>query len=181
LLLALVSDVPMSLILRPTRLHWLDENVGDLADLCIHSPVEVAVNGTPLVMPSDGDWTVSAAALYLLRTLSREHTPSAPVGDHLFPCCGFTMYDVGEPDVVIVGCVSGADFGVTRVGDRVVLSRENVKHELPFVDWRDGVWEFADAVRAFYDGAPTREPSSREDAKGNRAFWAEWARRRAPA
>src|SRR5690606_38227666 len=76
-----VLGVCMKLVLRPTRLHWLDEPLGDPADLCVHSPVQVEVDGVALIRPEDGDWTVSAASLYLLRTLTHTHNATSRVGD----------------------------------------------------------------------------------------------------
>lgn len=74
--------------LRPTNLHWMSADPDDVADTCAHSGVEFLVDDHVLVQPSDGDWAVSAAALLLLRTLSRPHTKTNPVGDQLFPHCG---------------------------------------------------------------------------------------------
>jgi len=99
----------------PTRLHWIkDDENDDPSDLCAHSPVLMEVDGTALVSPDDGDATVNAAAIYLLRTLERDHTKADPVGDQLFPCCGHAMYDTGEEDVVICGCPNGSDVYVTH-------------------------------------------------------------------
>jgi hypothetical protein len=170
------------LILRPTHLHWLNQEVEDPADLCAHSPIELTVGGVALVQPSDGDWTVSAAALYLLRTLSGPHTAESRLGDHLFPCCGFTMYDVDEPDVVIIGCLTGMDFDVIREDVQVRLtSADDHVHRAPFLEWRDAVCAFADAVKDFYDRSAPRQPSTHEDERGLRTFWREWERRRASA
>jgi hypothetical protein len=105
-----VTDGEM-IVLRPVDLHWLKRSVDDPQDLCAHSPVEFVVDGDVLINPSDGDLTVSAAALYLLRTLSQPHTTHHRVGEHLFPCCGNMMLDVeGNDDVVIIECNKGIDF-----------------------------------------------------------------------
>jgi hypothetical protein len=112
-------------VLRPVSLRWINGAADDPADLCAHGDVEFRINGDKLIEPTDRDLTVSAAALYLLRTLSVPHSRETPVGDHLFPCCGFSMYDVeGEPDVVICGCPSGEDFEVLhQAGGRGVVVR----------------------------------------------------------
>jgi hypothetical protein len=74
--------------LVPTRLHWIkDDGTDDPCDLCAHSPVQFEIDGNTLVAAEDGDATVGAAAIYLLRTLEQDHTDDNPVGDHLFPCC----------------------------------------------------------------------------------------------
>jgi hypothetical protein len=61
------------------NLHWINGSADDRADLCAHARVEFRTNGDVLIRPDDGIWTVSAAAVYLLRTLSRQHTKSEPV------------------------------------------------------------------------------------------------------
>jgi hypothetical protein len=169
----------MTILLRPTGFHWL---YAGPADLCAHSPVQLVVNSAPLVTPEAGDWTVSAAALFLLRTLTQAHNASSRVGDQLFPCCGFTMYDVDTPDVVVQSCLSGVDFAVERHGETVQLTQlDGTVHRVPFVDWRIAVCAFSDAVREFYDSEPPREPADDVDARGFRVFLGEWARRRSDA
>ena len=66
----------------------------DPNDLCAHGTVEFSVDGVLLVTPEDGEWTVSATGLYLLRTLTDDHTPEASVceGNLLFPCCAFSVW-----------------------------------------------------------------------------------------
>ena len=124
--------------------------------------------------------TVSAAALYLLRTLTTPHSKQAPVGDHLFPCCGFAMWDVGQPDVVISGCPNGVDFEVLHgVGDAEVLIRaaDGREWRLEQSEWQAAVFEFADRVSEFYAASSPKQPSSVDQA-GFQQFTAEWARRR---
>ena len=167
------------LILRATNLHWLDVTSPDPADLCVHSPVELVVGTERLVEADAGDWTVSASALYLLRTLERPHTKGDPVGDHLFPCCGFTMYDIdGEDDVGIVGCPNGVDLEVKRHGDALNLTTaDGNTHSVPFEDWKRAVCGFSYVLRAFYNGSPPRTPADPENEKGFRKFMTEWDRR----
>jgi hypothetical protein len=139
------------------------------------------VDDALLAQQSDGDWTVSAAALYLLRTLSQPHTRDHPVGDHLFPCCGFSMYDLQEEaDVVVCGCSSGLDFSVVRTHDQVVITDQNgIDYRVGFTEWRNAVCAFSDAVQAFYAAASPKEPADLEDTKGFQKFLREWERRRA--
>jgi hypothetical protein len=171
------------LILRPTNLHWIKGDSDDPKDLCAHAGIEFRVGKDTLVSPNDGDWTVSAAALYLLRTLSEPHTKSSPVGDHLFPCCGFAMFDVeGQEDVLICGCPSGIDFQVIREGKEVVLiGPDSGARRLQWSDWRKAVCEFSDAVQSFYAASSPKQPFDEEDAKGFRKFMEEWKRRRVQA
>ena len=177
-----MRDTP-NVTLRPTDLHWLKRDTDDPQDLCAHSPVEFRVAGQSIVEPSAGDWSVNAAALYLLRTLSSVHTKDSPVGDHLFPCCGFTLYDLdGQDDVLIQGCVSGVDVQVARLRDQIVLTGpDGRQHVLAFSEWRNAVCNFSDSVRAFYARSQPREPFGEEDRKGFRKMMQEWDRRRSLA
>ena len=170
------------IIIQPTKLHWIKDVADDQQDLCAHSPVDFRISNMVFVRPEDGDWTVSASALYLLRTLTRDHTQEQPVGDHLFPCCGFSMYDIeGEEDVVICGCPSGRDCSVRHIGSEVQLSLESGQRVLVSShDWRAAVHAFSDAVRAFYQRYSPKQPFEPEDVRGFDAFQREWDRRRYP-
>jgi hypothetical protein len=168
-------------ILQPLNLRWIQGVADDPKDLCAHGDVEFCIDGDTLLGTNGRDLTVSAAALYLLRTLSVPHTRERPVGDHLFPCCGFAMWDVpGEVDVAVSGCPNGEDFEVLHevggggVGVRAADGRE---WKVGWPDWRMAVFAFADQVSAFYATCSPKHPSD-EDAAGFRKFRAEWQRRR---
>jgi hypothetical protein len=172
----------MTIILRPTNLHWIKGAVDDPADLCAHSPVDFRIDDVVLVSPTAGDWTVSAAALYLLRTLEYDDTRLDPVGEHLFPCCGHSMYDIdGEEDVAIAGCCNGIDFQVTHSDSDVVVVAGNDQIRVPFVEWKEAVCAFSDAVRAFYERSSPKQRGDDLDWKGFQKFWSEWSRRRIAA
>jgi hypothetical protein len=166
--------------LHPTHLHWVKGDADDPSDLCAHSPVEFRLDGETLVRPENGDWTVSASALYLLRTLTADHTKERPVGDHLFPCCGFNMYEVeGTDDVLIFGCPGGIDFEVIHDGDNVVLREADGRmRRVALAEWRCAVCAFSDTVRAFYEASLPKQPHDEDGANGFRKFMAEWDRRR---
>jgi len=167
--------------LVPTRLHWIkDDGVDDPSDLCAHSPVLFQIDGDTLVAPEEGDATVSAAAIYLLRTLEREHTTENPVDDQLFPCCGHAMYDSGGEDVVISGCPNGSDVFVTHEGNgEIRLTPPNGKsYVIAVSDWRNVINEFSDLVRNFYDHSLPKRPADDTDSAGFAKMMAEWNRRR---
>lgn len=171
-----------AVVLRPARLSWLNRLGDDAKDLCAHGRVDFRVGSEVLVEPEcSDDVTVSAAALYLLRTLSRDHSASAPVGDHLFPCCGFEMIESDEsPDVVIFGCPNGIDFEVLHVpGAAEIIIRSSTGRDwrVPEDSWRRAVQDFADRVSAFYSESSPEDPPA-EDGGGFRRFVEEWERRR---
>ena len=166
--------------LVPTRLHWIkDDGIDDPSDLCAHSPLHCQIDGTTLVAPEDGDVTVSAAAIYLLRTLERNHTRDDPVGDKLFPCCGHAMYDNGDEDVLICGCRNGSDVFVTlELNDTIrQTSRDGESYVVSVHDWRHAINRFSDYVRQFYDVSLPKAPSE-YDVAGFVKMRAEWERRR---
>lgn len=169
--------------LRPTNLHWIDGSIDDSEDLCAHSGVDFRIGDAILIKPTDGDWTVSAAALYLLRTLSKQHTKQQPLTDYLFPCCGNGIFEVeGQDDVQIVGCNSGIDFEVVRMDDDVILTAKGgAQHRVALSDWKKAVCEFSDSVRAFCAASSPKEPEDELDGRSFRKFMSEWSRRRALA
>jgi len=167
--------------LVPIRLHWIkDDGADDPSDFCAHSPVQLQIDGDTLVDPKDGDVTVSAAAIYMLRTLERDHTTENPVGDQLFPCCGHAMYDTGDDDVVICGCPNGSDVLVTHDDDGSVrlASRNGQSYVVSVDDWRIAIYEFSDVVRQFYDHSLPKTPTDDTDSAGFAKLMMEWNRRR---
>jgi hypothetical protein len=168
------------IILRPTDLHWIGGSTDDPADLCAHSGVEFSVGKTTLIKPSDGDWTVSAAALYLLRTLSQPHTKERPIAEHLFPCCGNGIFEIeGQDDVQIVGCNSGIDLTVEQIEEEVLLTaKDGTQYRVAVSDWRRAVCEFSDAVQAFYTASSPKKPEDDWEQRSFRKFLSEWSRRR---
>jgi hypothetical protein len=166
--------------LRPVNLRWVEGAEDDPADLRAHGDVEFRIGGDVLLGPDTGKGlTVSAAALYLLRTLDRPHTRDAPVGDHLFPCCGFALYELdGEPDVAVCGCPNGEDFEVRHApGGVVVRAADGREWSVGWPEWRAAVFAFADRVAAFYAACAPKRPSP-DDAAGFRCLAREWTRRR---
>lgn len=171
----------MIVTLRPLRLHWIQGALDDPNDLCAHGGVEFQIGDEVLIDAGGKDFTVSAAALYLLRTLSVSHTSTTPVGDHLFPCCGFAMWDIAEnEDVTLCGCPNGEDFEVLHQTGRdtiIILASNRRAWEIELSDWRTAVLGFADAVSSFYSSCSPKRVCD-DDRAGFSKFCAEWARRR---
>jgi hypothetical protein len=177
-----MTGIPV-ITLFPKSIHWLNGSADDPDDLCAHSSVEFRIDGETLIRPEDGIWTVSAAALYLLRTLSKSHTKSAPLTEYLFPCCGNSMIEVeGCEDVLIIGCNGGLDFEVVHVGTEIcVTAADGSVHQIVGSDWKQAVCQFSDAVHAFYVSASPKRPQDDCDQKGFQKFLSEWTRRRTQA
>jgi hypothetical protein len=160
--------------------HWLD-GPEPRDDQCLHGSVFLSVDGHDLVTPKDGEITVCAAALNLLRTLEHDHTPASPVceGGQLFPCCGFdVLLASGRFPVLVLGCPTGVELQVVHSAAGVSLGRRGLEFFVSEQDWRNTVFAFAESVLAFYEREPPRNPV--EDAAsrmGWRAFWQEYGDR----
>jgi hypothetical protein len=159
----------------------------DPTDQCAHGGVVFTIDSRPFVGGSEAeDLTVSAAALFLLRTLTHDHSAAKPVAEssQLFPHCGFTAYPVeGRFRVLLPGCNVGIELDITHRADTVsVRSEDGNEATLSAAEWRDAVVGFVDAVQAFYDASPPRQPldDNYED-EGWRVFWCEWTERRKAA
>jgi hypothetical protein len=172
----------VAITLRALNPHWLVGTPDPTQDLCVHSTIEFRVDDELLVGREHGEFTVSAAALFLLRTLSKAHEADADSWEQLFPCCGFNFIDRGEnEDVLVLGCPNGVDMNVSRHGDEIsVATRDGRERRVTYDEWRGAVCSFADSVRAFYDASARKRPS-KDDAPGFKRFVAEWERRRKDA
>lgn len=146
-------------------------------DLCAHGGIEVFVDGEPFI--EGDDLALSTGALHLLRTLRADHTPEAPLAEHLIPHCGHFMYMVEDTgQVANLGCRDGANWWVRHDGDSVLLTREDgAVHRISLRAWTRAVAGYADAVDAFYAASPARQLDDAYDAEWFAAFRAEWARR----
>jgi len=161
--------------------HWLVTTDHPLDDQCAHGTVHLSVLDQVLISPVDGEITVSAAALNLLRTIDHGHTPDSPVaeGGQLFPCCGFNVWLGGARfPVVVAGCPSGIEMEVSHNASGVVLRRAGVEALVSEQDWRRAVVSFARSVQAFYASEPPRNLiQDLEEREGWQAFWEEFAER----
>jgi len=166
------------LTITPHNLHWLSVEAPQ-SDLCAHGGVVIACGDSVLIDQRSEQWTLSAAALMLLRTLTEDHTADHRVGEHLFPCCGHVMYERGgSDDVLIVGCPNGLDFEVRHRDREVeVQFKDQPPVAIPSHEWRAAVLSFSDAIKAFYACSSAKLPSDEVEAIGYEVFCAEWNRR----
>ena len=166
----------MEIALQALKLRWLagDADMGE--DQCAHGLVRLAVGERLLVGPEDEEVTVSAAGLFLLRTLGSNHLSNDELtgGLKLFPCCGHMGLD-GGGECVIIGCPMGIDVSVITVGDSVTLKRDTRTAVTTRALWREAVLGFAQQIDTFYARSAPRAPSEDEtEAAGWHQFWKEW-------
>lgn len=158
------------LVIEPVELHWIGE-FDSCNDLCAHGDVRVVLDGGEIYR--ENEVTVSAGALYLLRTLEQDHALGEP--DFLFPHCAHVMLVHEEELVNISSCNHGGDWAVSHSDSGVALVFPG-GHRLRVTDseWRRAVCAFSSRVRAFYF-ATAKTPGG-DDVEWHAAFCAEWDR-----
>jgi hypothetical protein len=159
-------------------IHWLPGCV-EADDLCAHGEVRVRVGEEPImdIEAAPSHWTLSAMALHLLRTLDRDHLPSAKVGEHLVPCCGYDFFYREEKGIVDVpGCETGVNYWVKHEAGQVVLETEGGQRQtLPFDAYKSEVLAFVDEVERFYQSSLPKHPIPNDyERLGYEMFWREW-------
>ena len=161
--------------INATSLHWM-EGAPPETDLCLHGHA-VAVIGDEIL---EYDATVSATALYLLKTLKKEHRMGEGE-NQMLPCCGFCMIpDDTLSSVEIMGCPNGVDFSVLHENGQIVLVTESGKRTVVSAEaYREAVFAFADHIEAFYrNSAEKILPEDIFERNGYVAFLNEWKRLR---
>lgn len=161
-------------------LHWI-KDVDDSTDLCAHGHVFVKI-GSEIVADKDSlNVTVSATALYLMRTLNENYKKN-DYASQLLPCCGFSIYSSNnEEKVDIIGCESGIDWTIIHTDDNKIkhLTQNGQKATIDKKAYKKIVLNFADQVENFYKTSlPKTIPTDEFDKEGYLTFWKEWRKLR---
>lgn len=162
-------------LIDATDLCWIDGSADDANDLCLHGHVVAYIGSKRLEFNA----TVSATALYLLKTLTEEHIIHED--NQMLPCCGhFYIPDENLENVTIIGCDKGIDWTVKHHGGEVVLRSESgAEITVPLEEYRREVYKFADKIEGYYKQcSPKNMPDNEFERNGYIAFWNEWHRRR---
>ena len=162
--------------INATNLHWMDDLVNDPDDLCLHGNAVAIIGNRKLKYD---ECTVSATALYLLKTLTEDHVSGKD--NQMLPCCGHTL--IANDDltkVVISGCPNGIDWSVIHTGDSVrLILDDGYENNVPIAQYREEVFRFADLIEDYYRFCPSKIiPKDKFDRNGYETFWNEWHRRR---
>ena len=158
-----------------TDLYWIDGSMDNPEDLCLHGHAIAYIGEEKL----EYDCTVSATALYLLKTLTEDHIIHED--NQMMPCCGhFYVPDAKLENVTISGCGNGIDWTVKHSGKDVVLTLENGRKEIiPLEEYKQEVYRFVDKIEEYYKlCSPKKLPEDSFSCDGYIAFWNEWHRRR---
>lgn len=157
-------------------LHWI-KGVDDPTDLCAHGHVFVKI-GDEVVADKESLYvTVSATALYLMRTL-KENYKKNDYASQLLPCCGhFIIVDDEKDYVNICGCPSGIDWTIIHSDDNKIMHITD-SEQVATIDkdaYKKIVLDFADQVENFYKTSlPKTIPTDEFDKKGYLTFWKDW-------
>lgn len=159
-------------------LCWVNGAADDPHDQCAHGKVEFRVGQTAFIAPDDSEWTVSGAGLYLLRTLSFDHTPEDSVAEtnFLFPCCAFSVWpQEGRFNVLCMGCPRGIDVSVRHAEGNVHLTAGRHDEWVSEAVWRTAVLGFVKQIEDFYSACSPKAPIDDDyDRAGWATFWQEW-------
>ena len=133
--------------IRADDFSWITGKEDDPTDRCLHGHVTVQIGQTVL----EDDGTVSATALYLLKSLTEDKIMNDSC-IQMIPCCGFFMLaNPSLTEVTIIGCDSGTDWSVIHEDGRVKLVLESGETEyVDFADYQAEVFRFADSIENFY-------------------------------
>ena len=157
-----------------TDLTWL-ENVDEETDLCLHGKTVAKIGDETF----EYNATVSATALYLLKSLTEDHLIHK--GNQMLPCCGFSIYaNKNQSAVDICGCPNGIDWSIIHIGDDIKILTESGNETVIRLDeYKKSVYSFVDKIEEYYmKSKPRILPKDKVDREGYLAFWNEWHRRR---
>lgn len=159
------------------RQHWImDDDRYDKGDLCSHGEVYLRIADELIISEKDGSYTLSATALYLLRSLDK-NCDYESFGSQIVPCCGNLLVPSSnnEDYVVICGCPFGFDWKIQHIDGNVLFTSENgTEGKLDFEAYRKMVIDFAKEVQLFYQPKLKVLPSDEFEFNGFTQFWNEW-------
>lgn len=156
--------------------EWIGGAKDDPQDLCLHGRVTVHIGDTVL----EDIGTVSATALYLLKTLTEDKVMACH-DIQMIPCCGhFLIANEDLTEVQISSCDTGTDWTTLHDGDCIkIILPSGQEEKVSLADYKEEVFRFADKVEAFYNSCTPKEiPEDEFRRNGYIAFWNEWHRRR---
>lgn len=154
------------------KLHWISGNEDDPRDLCLHGVVSVNI-GKEFFKES---CTVSATALYLLRSVKENHITEELEGEsQMLPCCGILVSDEDNTSVIIVNCLNGVDWTVIHNDNLVNITTESGTEAIVNIeDYKKTVFEFADKIENFYKKSSPKIFEDDFNKNAYIAFWNEW-------
>lgn len=180
--------MPDSFRIRSSKLDWLGDD--EIRTHCLSAAVEIELNGCVLEIPNDELFTISTAALLLLRSLHED--VSISIDDHLewnqmIPHCGYVMVE-SQQEVNFYGtCPVGISWSVEHIDRNVRLfdflssfgtDMEVTQHDdlvyIPWVDYASEILRIANEVQAFYQNASPKRFDDQETKQAYEQYWREY-------
>lgn len=161
--------------IKADNFEWIGGAKDDPQDRCLHGHVTVQFGDTVL----EDIGTVSATALYLLKTLTEDKIVTRH-DIQMIPCCGhFLIANRDLTEVQISGCDNGTDWTTIHEGNSVRFILASGQEEVVSLrEYQYEVLAFAKSVKRFYDSCTPKEiPTDEFERNGYTAFWNEWKRR----
>lgn len=162
--------------IRIIDLHWIDSKKDDGKDLCLHGNVSVRI-GSEIIDNGidDHDWTLSAGALMMLRSIENNHI-AFEEENYMLPCCGHFMYiDEKTDKVVVLGCPTGIDWTVIHEDNNVKLVTRNGKETIITNDvYKEIIFNYTDTLKDYYDNSLQKIFTEDYNRKCYFKFWEEW-------
>lgn len=161
-------------------LHWIkNDGKDDENDLCAHGKINLKIANEVLSDEKSNTWTLSSAALFLMRSIIKDYTPG-DMDSQLIPCCGhfFCPSEDGQ-SVATIGCELGVDWTITHIENNRIkhISQSGVVAIIDKIEYQKIVLQFAHQVEDLYNtSAPKVVFDDDFDRKGYAAFWNEWKR-----
>ena len=157
------------------KLYWVDKSDKNPHDLCLHGDITIKLDNQNYY---EEESTLSAAALYLLKSLTKNHIAGKEI--YLFPHCGHTIIPNEELDTVqIYGCDTGLDWTILHEKNHIrIVTEDRHEAQLDFKEYQKTVFDFADQIESYYKKNDPKIFFDEFDQKGYSAFWTEWNRLR---
>lgn len=134
--------------IRANSFEWIGGTADDPQDLCLHGHVTAQFGDTVL----EDTGTVSATALYLLKTLTEDKV-MAYHDIQMIPCCGhFLIANNDLTEVQISGCDTGTDWSTIHEGNNIRFILPSGQEEIVTLrDYQYEVLNFAKRTIEFSD------------------------------
>ena len=164
--------------LVPHNLHWITETDSEY-DLCVHGGFTFSFNKKIIIDASKEEFTLSAAVIFLLRTIERDHSFGNKICEKIMPeCADITFIKKVDNQVQFITCPYGIDWWVEHSnGNITIIFEDGTEIKTTLKDYIQAIIRFADNIKAFYDKSKPKSFQMDEDYQAFNAFRDEWARR----
>ncbi len=167
--------------LKLENTHWIKGSKDDPEDQCAHGNIKFILDDL-IISDAQEEWTVSAAALFLLRTVHLDHSENASVAEsnYIIPCCGFNPFKIEDDrfQLLLMGCNHGLNPEITHQNGLVSVTHNGQVRTVIKSEWAQAIANFAEEVLSFYRSSSPKLPiEDKLDQEGWGLFWQEFHHR----